>query len=94
MTCRKGEWTARRNEREFRFAVDVPIVGDGLGNAGIDAIAEALACCVGRTNQWAHSEFPRGRGTKEFFARLGMEFETDADNVLSVLASLGARRAR
>ena len=94
MVYRKGERTNGHREQAFKFAVDVPIPREGLGDAGLSAIAGAMGRCQKHSESWAHSEFRAFGERKSFFVRIGTETEIDADSLVLALSDFAAQRAR
>jgi hypothetical protein len=93
MVYRKGERTNKHREREYPFAVDIPIPpATGLGD-NLTAILAAEQDCPGEVESWSYST-QVGLELRRWWHRIGTRSPTDADRLASLFASLGARRVR
>jgi hypothetical protein len=92
MVYRKGERTKKQREAEYPFAVDIPIVGNGLGqNIGlIDAAAKA---CKAGAETWS-TRTRAADGTPTDWRRIGTKAVADAESIAGKFSYLNARRVR
>jgi hypothetical protein len=92
MVRHKGARTNQHREAAYPYAVDIPIVGDGLGQ-NLNRICHVVLACPGGADHWGfRSRLPDG--TPEDWARIGAKLAADADAFAAQFAYLNARRVR
>jgi hypothetical protein len=91
MVRHKGARSNKQREADHPHAVDVPIIGDGLGQ-NIHLIGHEADKCAG-AEVWSH----RTRltdGTPQDWRRVGTKTPEDADRIAALFSHLQARRVR
>jgi hypothetical protein len=83
-------------DREYPFAVDIPIPMRGLGDK-LPLILDAAQSCSDRAQVWSHSTPADGVTAGEvrtWWSRIGTRTPNDAKRLARTFRSLGARRVR
>jgi hypothetical protein len=92
MVYRKGERTDKHREAAYPHAVDIPIVGNGLGQNLNRILTETLSC-AGGAEQWSHRT-RKPNGDPLYWCRVGTKLPEDADRFAEMFGRLGAVRVR
>jgi hypothetical protein len=83
-------------DREYPFAVDIPIPLRGWGDK-LPLLLDATAACTAPAYVWSHSQ-PADEATagevREWWSRVGTKTPDDAKRIARTFRSLGARRVR
>jgi hypothetical protein len=83
-------------DREYPYAVDIPIPLRGLGDK-LPLILDAAQSCSDRAQVWSHSKPAPGPSAGElrtWWSRIGTKSAPDARRLVKTFRSLGARRVR
>jgi hypothetical protein len=92
VVCRKGQRTNKHREAEHPFAVDIPVVGNGLGQ-NLNLIHAAADECAGGAEVWGHRATGE-RGMLADWVRVGTKTLADAERMAGLFSHLDARRVR
>jgi hypothetical protein len=87
-----GARTNKHREADHPYAVDIPIVGDGLGQ-NLNRIVAAAKALPGGAEEWGHRT-RQPDGTPQYWSRVGTKLAEDADRFAAEFFRLGARRVR
>jgi hypothetical protein len=83
-------------DRDFPFAVDIPIPLRGLGDK-LPLVLDAVKACSDQAQVWSHSvpaDTTSAGEVRTWLSRIGTKTPNDAKRIARTFRSLGARQVR